>query len=326
MTMSFPAVVDYSYGRPSPDYIRNSGYIGALRYLGHDGRCLTKGEANGLLAAGLGIGLIYEEAASACLGGWNTGVQHANNANRYADEVGAPNVPIFYAVDFQPNHGQLYGPIVEYFRGAMSVGGREVRAYGCASVMQCLCGDVKLFPDSWQCAAWSYPGTAPGTPISDGGWNLVLSPYASMLQCIGYVLQDTSDHNNMITADRSFMWGMEDEDVMTDDDWNHLTAIVGSTVLNKFAMHNVQGNLIEDDDGQYFITVAGDGTLRRYHPRSAEEANALQVVGFLAKQKPENPPANCPSVFNARDLPDPIRDALKAIPWAGGSKEGADDA
>jgi hypothetical protein len=142
-----------------------------------------------------------------------------------------------------------------------------------------------------------------------------------MLQCIGYVLQDTSDHNNMITADRSFMWGMEDEDIMTDDDWNHMTALMGSVVLNKFAMHNVQGNLIEDDDGQYFITVAGDGTLRRYHPNSAEEANALQIVGFLAKQKPENPPANCPSVFNARDLPDPIRNALKGIPWAGGSKD-----
>jgi hypothetical protein len=82
-------------------------------------------------------------------------------------------------------------------------------------------------------------------------------------------------------------------------------------------MHNSQGNLIEDDDGQYLITVAGDGTLRRYHPKSAEEANALQVVGFLAQQKPQNPPAACPSVFNARDLPDPIRNALKGIPWAG---------
>lgn len=317
MTMSFPAVVDYSYGRPSPDYIRNSGYIGALRYLGHDGRCLTAGEANGLLAAGLGIGLIYEEAASACLGGWNTGVQHANNANRYADEVGAPNVPIFYAVDFQPSYDQAHGPIVDYFLGAKSVPGRPVRAYGCASVMQALCGDAGLFPDSWQCAAWSYPGTAPGTPINDGGWNLILSPYASMLQCIGYVLNDTSDHNNLISADRSFMWGFEDGDEMTDDDWNRMASMLSGTVVSKLAMHNSQGNLIEDDDGQYFLTISGDGTLRRCHPRSAYEANALQVVGFLASQKPQNPPEPCPSVFNARTLPAELRDALKAIPWAG---------
>jgi hypothetical protein len=318
MTMNFPAVVDYSYGRPSPDSIRNSGYTGALRYLGHDGRCLTSGEANGLLGAGLGIGLIYEEAASACLGGWGTGVTHAQNANRYADEVGAPGVPIYYAVDFQPNHDQLYGPIVDYFNGAMSVGGRPVKAYGCASVMQALCGDERLFPDSWQCAAWSYPGTAPGTPISDGGWNLVLSPYASMLQCIGYVLSDTSDHNNLITADRSFMWGMEGSgDEMTDDDWNHMASMLSGTLVSKLAMHNSQANLIEDDDGQYFLTVAADGTLRRCVPDSPVQANALQVVGFLASQKPQNPPAPCPSVFDARQLPQEHRDALKRIPWAG---------
>jgi hypothetical protein len=312
--MNFPAVVDYSYGRPSPSSIANSGYVGALRYLGHDGRCLTRGEADGLLAAGLGIGLIYEEAASACLGGWNTGVQHANNANRYADEVGAPDVPIFYAVDFQPTPDQLYGPIVEYFRGAMSVGGRPVLAYGCAMVMQCLCGDV-VFPDSWQCAAWSYPGTAPGTPINDGGWNLVLSPYASILQCIGYVLGDTSDHNNLITADRSFMWGLEGTgDEMTDDDWNHMASMLSATMVSKLAMHNSQGNLIEDAMMASTKTIAGDGTIRRCHPNSAYEANASRWWASWPPEAPESS-STCPRC-STPELPTSLG-MPSAIPWAG---------
>lgn len=316
MTQSFPATVDYSYGRPSPQSIKNAGYVGALRYLGNDGRCLTSGEANGLLGAGLGIGLIYEESASACLGGGGTGVSHAQKANGYADNCGAPNVPIFYAVDFQPSHDQLYGPILDYFRGAMSIGGRDVRAYGCASVMQCLCGDEKLFPDSWQCAAWSYPGTAPGTPINDGGWNLVLSPYASMLQCIGYVLGDTSDHNNLITSDRSFMWGLEGSgDEMTDDDWNHMASMLSGTMVSKLAMHTDGKVLIEDDDGQYILTWNSKGEPRRYHPRSPEEANLFQVVGFVQGQKPTNPPEPCPQVFNMRTLPDSLRNAMRQIPW-----------
>jgi hypothetical protein len=228
MTQSFPAVVDYSYGRPDPQWIKDSGYEGALRYLGHDGRCVTQSEANRLLDVGLGVGLIYEESAAAALGGWGTGQAHADKANRYADEIGAPGVPIFYAVDFQPTLDELYGPIAEYFQGAMSAGGRPVRAYGCASVMQALCGDLGFFPDSWQCAAWSYPGSAPGTPIYDGGWNLILSPYASMLQCIGYVLADTSDHNNLITADRSFMWGYEQEKPDEEEEDKDMLAIYHS--------------------------------------------------------------------------------------------------
>lgn len=314
--MTFPACIDYSYGRPSMSSIKNAGYMGVMRYLGSDGRCITKTERDQLLGAGLGIGLIWETTARRPCDGYNAGVADARSANAEADKLGAPgDTRIYYAVDFQPTTAELTGPITDYFRGVISVGGRAVRAYGCASVMQHLCGVVKLFADSWQCAAWSYPGTAPGTPIYDGGYNLVLSPYAHMLQNIGYVLGDTSDHNSLITADMGWMWGIEGsgDDEMTDADWNRMTSLLNTMIVGKLASHSTPCVMVADDKGQ-FAVVFVDGRPKRYVFGSSDEAKMASKIGLVAPNKPANPPAPCPTAYSVNDLTPGERDALYAYP------------
>jgi len=136
-----------------------------MRYLGTDGRCINGAERDDLLNHGIVIGLIWETTAGRPLDGWQAGVDDAHRANAEADQLGAPgDTRIYYAVDFQPEPWELTGPVTQYFEGVLSVGGRVQRAYGCAAVMEHLCGVMGFFPDSWQCAAWSYPGTAPGEP------------------------------------------------------------------------------------------------------------------------------------------------------------------
>jgi hypothetical protein len=315
MGMTFPATCDYSYGRPSTDAIKNAGYAGAMRYLGNDDRCIYPAERDALLGAGLGIGLIWETTAGRPLDGYNAGVQDAHSANAEADELGAPgDTRIYYAVDFQPTTGELTGPISDYFHGVKSVGGREPRAYGCASVMQHLCGALGLFPDSWQCAAWSYPGTAPGTPIYDGGYNLVLSPYAHMLQNIGYVLGDTSDHNSLITADVSWMWGIEGSgEEMTDAEWSKMTSLLNTMIVGKMAVHSTPLAMVADEHGQ-FAVVWVDGRPKRYVFGSPDEAKMATKIGLVAPNKPTNPPAPSPAAYNVKDLTAGERDALYNYP------------
>lgn len=317
MGMTWPAVIDYSYGRPSMQSIKDYGAKGVMRYLGDDGRCIFAAERDQLLGAGLGIGLIWETSASRPLAGYQAGIDDAHVANRYADQLGAPATPIFYAVDFAPTTSELNGPVSDYFHGVMTVAGRPVRAYGCAAVMQRLCGDLHLFPDSWQCAAWSYPGTAPGLPIYDGGYNLVMSPYASMLQNIGYVLNDSSDHNSLITTDCSWMWGFDGEigDEMTDDDWNKMTSLLNTMIVGKLANHTSPQALLTDGHGQFLIRLTDQGPIR-YTMGSPPEVTLLQKLGLVAPQKPMNPPAPCPSAFDVNTLTPEERDVLYSYPEA----------
>jgi len=318
MAMTFPASLDYSYARPSMASITDYGANGVMRYLGTDSRCITVTERNSLQGAGLGIGLIWETTASRPLDGWNAGVNDAHSANREADAIGAPsNCPIFYAVDFQPTSSQLTGPIAAYFSGVLSVGGRPVRAYGCASVMQHLCGECAFFPDSWQCGAWSYPGTAPGTPIHDGGYDLVLSPYASSYQAIGFVLGDSCDHNNQLVNDPYWLWGVgsgaDGEDEMTDEDWNQMRTMLNNFIVGKLAIHSSPQVLCADKDSQFTVSLDGNG-LHRYTFRSPAEVTMAQQLGLVAPQKPEYPPEPCPSAFDVSTLTADEQAALYAIP------------
>jgi hypothetical protein len=319
MGMTWPAIIDYSYGRPSMQSIKDAGYKGVMRYLGDDGRCIFAAERDQLLGAGLGIGLIWETSASRPLAGYQAGIDDAHSANRFADQLGAPGTRIYYAVDFAPTTAELNGPVSDYFHGVMSVNARPPRAYGCAQVMQRLCGDLKLFPDSWQCAAWSYPGTAPGTPIHDGGYNLVMSPYCSFLQNIGYVLGDTSDHNSLITTDAEWMWGLsgdsEDGNEMTDEDWNHMASLLNTMIVGKLASHTSPQALLSDSHGQFTIRLTDHGPIR-YTMHSPAEVTLMQKLGLVAPAKPAAPPAPSPSAFDVNTLSQEERDVLYGYPEA----------
>jgi glycoside hydrolase-like protein len=317
MAMTFPATVDYSYARPGAQAIKDYGANGAMRYLGTDGRCITTGERDELLGAGLGIGLIWETTARRPAdSGWTGGVADAQSANREADRLAAPgDCPIFYAVDFQPTSAELGGPIADYFRGALSVGGRPVRAYGCAAVLQHLCGDCGMFPDSWQCGAWSYAGTAPGTPINDGGYSLVLSPYASSYQAIGYVMGDQCDHNNQLVTSPYWLWGVGSGagDEMTDEDWNRMASLLNTMIVGKLAEHSSPQALVGDDNCQFTVVLGPDGP-RRYTMGSPPEVTLLKRLGLIAPSHPEAPPKACPPVIEVSTLSPDEREVLYGYP------------
>src|SRR5689334_22152472 len=71
--------VDYAWARPSPRGLRNAGFTFAARYLSYqtDGKNLDRGEADGLIAAGLDIVLVWEQYAGDAAGGFGLGAQHA---------------------------------------------------------------------------------------------------------------------------------------------------------------------------------------------------------------------------------------------------------
>ncbi|HKY67414.1 MAG TPA: glycoside hydrolase domain-containing protein [Acidimicrobiales bacterium] len=283
MTMTWPCVLDWSYADLSAQAVLDYGAVGAMRYLGHDGRCITGAERDEMLSHGVGIGLIYETSARRPLEGYSAGLTDALTANDLADELGAPgSVPIFYAVDFQPTSGELVGPITDYFRGAIEAYGREVANYGCAAVVDHLHRTFAQMT-SWQCAAWSYPGTAPGTPISDGGWNLILSPYACMLQNIGYVLGDSADHNSLQTAPH-WLWGFEEEDVpLNQADMDAIAHTVQGIVDTALANHYTGARAVRvagEHDTYELVTV--DGRLVRRKIPSIPEIEMLQSVDYFA--------------------------------------------
>ncbi len=207
MAYRFPAAIDYSWGRPTPRQIRDSGYLGAFRYLGgdsedftgHQGRDISKAELNALINERLLVGFVWETSANRVLSGRAGGVEDGQKANWYMDALGIPrSVPVIgVTVDFDAHHDQLISPIAEYARGMKASSAREVYPYGSYNTLEVLCGELKLFPCGWQCAAWSGNGTGSGGFI--GGRRL--SRYACMYQDVGYVLSDTSDHNIILMTD-----------------------------------------------------------------------------------------------------------------------------
>lgn len=197
----FGKVVDYSWSKPGAGAISYNGYLGAMRYLGSDQRCITKSERDELLNAGLGIGLIWETTANRPMGGQAAGLQDGQQATYWADQLGAPDtLPIFAAVDFEPSDVQIAGPITDYFNAFKLASYRPVRPYGTYRVIEHLTKNVGISTTGWQCAAWSYWGS--GTGGSYDGYRL--SDRACMFQRVGYVLANTCDENIVFVND--FLW------------------------------------------------------------------------------------------------------------------------
>jgi len=176
------STVDYSYTYVGADQIAAGGYIGAERYLGYDGRCLTAGERDELLAQGLGIGLIWETAADRSLDGYWAGWNDAEAANAYADGLGAPVVSIWYATDFHASQAQIEGPIHEYYTGVRDSGGRQPRVYGGAPVIDHCVTHIAGYGPGWQAAAASWS-------------NYQLSPNACLLQEVQQIWGGAADTN-----------------------------------------------------------------------------------------------------------------------------------
>ena len=145
-------LIDYSAARPTPATIKGAGYAGVMRYLSTDlGKNLQPAERDGLLAAGLGIGLVWETYANRAAAGFSAGVSDAKAAEAQAAALGLPaGLPIFYAVDFDANPAVIKA----YFDGIRSVATRPVGIYGSQRVVNAaLSGGWATY--GWQSCAWS---------------------------------------------------------------------------------------------------------------------------------------------------------------------------
>jgi len=102
-------------------------------------------------------------------------------------------------------------------------------------------------------------------------------------------------------------------DEMTDDDWNQMRVILSNSLVSKFATHSTPRVLFTDSNGQ-FTVVMTDGGPRRYVMGSPAEVTLAQRVGFIAPQKPENPPLACPAAIDVGSLTPEERDVLYSYP------------
>jgi hypothetical protein len=147
--------LDYSWGRPDLDEVKQQGYTFVARYASLTTKGITKAEANDLYAHGLGIVLVYESYAGRAKEGRIAGYADGRTALTNAHVIGFPDSrPIYFAVDFNGTPAdQLV--IDEYLRGAAAViGASRVGVYGSYYVVE-RCwknGSAKWF---WQTYAWS---------------------------------------------------------------------------------------------------------------------------------------------------------------------------
>jgi hypothetical protein len=150
-------LLDYSFSRPDPAYIKSMGYKGVLRYLAPlpNSKVLTADECKALHNAGLVIGLVWESSASRANDGKAAGVQDAQAALAQANSLGVPsNIPIYFAIDWDATEAQQTN-INAYFDGIHSVfGSRKVGAYGGYYVIKRLF-DASKINYGWQTYAWS---------------------------------------------------------------------------------------------------------------------------------------------------------------------------
>ena len=171
--------VDYSWTVPTPAQIKAAGFSGVLRYLSPDPtKNLSPAERDGLLAAGLQIGLVWEAGAGSAGQGYGTGANHGAEAHRQASALGYPAAcPLFYAVD----DGSLSAAAVApYFAGARTTSGYAVGVYGKGEVVDGTAGF------KWQCSAWSGQYVSPHAhlyqrqsethPLAGTDENVLLNP------------------------------------------------------------------------------------------------------------------------------------------------------
>jgi hypothetical protein len=140
----------------NPAALKKAGKSFACRYLSTPGNAknLTKGEADGLKRAGVGIVCVFETTADRALSGHAGGVLDAHAARTQASVCGMPaQRPVYFAVDFDATgHTKL---VLDYLVGAATVLGRgNTGVYGgLAAVKAAL--DANVCRYAWQTYAWS---------------------------------------------------------------------------------------------------------------------------------------------------------------------------
>jgi Domain of unknown function (DUF1906) len=150
---------DYSFARPDPACLARNGIRFAVRYtsIGPSGKNLSPAEAGRLIAAGLQVVVVFEEAAGHMLLGRAAGAEAASASWALAHACGMPDDrPHYFALDVDPRGftaGQ-WAAVEAYLDGAAGLLGRErVGVYGAYAAIERLC--QRFAPWGWQTYAWS---------------------------------------------------------------------------------------------------------------------------------------------------------------------------
>jgi hypothetical protein len=108
--------LDWGWGAPSPAAIKAAGFEFVLRYLAPlpNSKVITKDEIQRYIDNDIGIGLVWEADQYRPLKGASIGLADGIEARRQARALNFPdNIPLFGAVDFNPNASQ-YPAIHDY--------------------------------------------------------------------------------------------------------------------------------------------------------------------------------------------------------------------
>lgn len=247
--------------------------MGVMRYLGpgNNGRDINRGEADSLMAVGLGVGLVWETSANRALQGYDAGAADASQATYYAEALGFPrDRPIYFACDCDVSTSEAYNVVLDYFRGTTQCA-FEARAYGEADVLDATAGDLG-FRHGWQPASTSWSGNR-------------ISANAGMLQKWPYVMNDQCDDNDVLCPDSEidWLWGYQGEEVwMTDDDYNRIIAGVGAVIDNRIQQF-MTANLLWVD-GEDFYEVLTDEGQRVRRKLASGELLVLRGGALMAEQ------------------------------------------
>lgn len=151
-------VIDYAFTHPSTDQLKAVGAVGVMRYLTASrgsSKLITAPELGRLHAAGLGVGFVWETTADRSRGGAAAGAADGHRAAQLLRDLSVPtSTPVFYAIDFDAQPGQL--PLVKAYLAAadQADGIYPAGVYGSFAVIEACVGDVVHW--GWQTVAWSH--------------------------------------------------------------------------------------------------------------------------------------------------------------------------
>lgn len=192
--------IDFSAGLPSAAAIKRAGHSGVFLYCSPPreawmrGKQPSKGYVATLHANGIGTAFVwqYRKGGSLAAGdagrGFSGGVADAVSARNYLKKIGLDNYPVFFAVDWDVTLGEWNSRVIDYFKGAASVLGKQrVGIYGHSKVLHWAMQDkvvAEVAPGrvlGWQTRSWSFdehrrPVKAKGYAVAYQGVHNVAGP------------------------------------------------------------------------------------------------------------------------------------------------------
>lgn len=174
-----------------PAAVKRHGGVAVIRYLqtgpSPSWKSARRAEVDIYLAAGLGVGVVWELTTTRALQGYEAGVADARKANQSADTLGLPDtLTIVWTVDTDVSG---YAQVADYDRGWVGGSKRPTAPYGEYSVIE---GSVAAGRSrtGWQTNARGWSGRK-------------ISPHASLLQQLPVDLPGLGsvDPNQIVDAD-----------------------------------------------------------------------------------------------------------------------------